>query len=101
MPLLGIFAGRYRSKDEYVCADFEHRMPSGYFLVKYIFMGYLHFLLFKGIFDYIDGQYRTLPILRWLPHPHLDFYRSFEELCQQEGFNVEEHWVTTEDGYIN
>ena len=36
-----------------------------------------------------------------IDHPDLDSFRSFEEIVENAGFNVEEHWVTTEDGYIN
>lgn len=52
--------------------------------------------------DYnFGGNWRDLPLFNLLSHPHLDFYKSFEELCIQENFNVESHYITTEDGYIN
>ena len=49
----------------------------------------------------IESKWRDYPPFSFWEHPHLDFYRSFNEIVQNTGFNVEEHWVTTEDGYIN
>lgn len=49
----------------------------------------------------IGGRWRDLPILNMLKHPHEDSFRTFEEIVLNAGFHIEDHWVTTEDGYIN
>ena len=33
--------------------------------------------------------------------PNLDIFRSFEEICTQHGYQVNQFNVTTQDGYIN
>jgi len=47
------------------------------------------------------GNWRDLPLFNLITHPHLDTWKTFEELCEQENLNVESHRVTTEDGYVN
>ena len=97
----GWFLNRRFSRDDACAAEFEKKMGEPYFILKYVVMAYLQYILVKSALDRVEGNFRDLPIISWLGHPHLDFYRSFEELCKQEDFNVESHWVTTEDGYIN
>lgn len=36
-----------------------------------------------------------------LSHPHPDIHLSLEEIVLKEGFNLESHYVHTDDGYIN
>ena len=70
-----------------------------------IVMSIITAFLFKTVIvalDYnLNGNWRDLPLFNLITHPHLDTYKTFEELCEQEGFNVESHRVTTKDGYIN
>ena len=58
-------------------------------------------VVYTAIDTKIDGKWREQPLLNLLNHPHMDYHRTFEEICQEAGYNVESHYVTTEDGYIN
>lgn len=57
--------------------------------------------VYRHVDQKIDGRWREYPPFSFLPHPHIDMYKSGIELIEQEGYHVESHWVTTDDGYIN
>lgn len=65
----------------------------------------LYFKVFYTVYWYadqqIDGKWHRYPPFSywWLPHP--DTYLPVEQLVRNEGLNIETHWVTTSDGYIN
>lgn len=44
------------------------------------------------------GKY---PPFSFMSQPPEDFYLTGEQVIRKHGYNLETHWVTTEDGYIN
>ena len=57
--------------------------------------------LYTFIDEKIDGKWSLYPPFSFLQHPHSDFQLTGEEIISTYGFNVETHYTTTEDGYIN
>jgi gastric triacylglycerol lipase len=50
-------------------------------------------------FDDIDGLFtRSWKEVMDLPK---EAFKTFQDICIANGFQVESHWVTTQDGYIN
>ena len=42
-----------------------------------------------------------MPSFSEVMHIPDDTFRTFQEITEANGFVFEEHWVTTEDGYVN
>ena len=48
----------------------------------------------------IDGKWRDYPPFSYLEHGPLDSFLDAKTLVMSHGFELHDHWVTTEDGYI-
>jgi len=46
-------------------------------------------------------KYKNTAPLSYMYHPHEDFDLELDDIARNAGCNVEVHWTTTEDGYIN
>lgn len=50
--------------------------------------------------EHIGGNWRDYPPFSFLEHPPLDTYLDAKTLVTSHGFELHDHWVTTDDGYI-
>lgn len=48
----------------------------------------------------VNQHWYDYPLLNRIK-PHPDTFRSFEEICINNGYNVSTHWVKTQDNFIN
>lgn len=56
----------------------------------------------QHIHEKIEGKWREyFPFNLIQFHPDMDTHRTIHEICENENYDLEENWVTTEDGYIN
>lgn len=49
----------------------------------------------------IHGKWRDYFPFNLIEHPHLDMYLTAQQIIENAGYHYEDHYVTTEDGYIN
>ena len=50
--------------------------------------------------EQIDGRWREYPPFNLFDHPPLEAYSDTKTIVAGLGFELHDHWVTTEDGYI-